>query len=149
MKRFLRVLMPILVFLVMIFILSNSLSNGTQASTKRDFVVKIVTGEKNYQKISIPVVAKIFHMMEYAAFSACLTGAVLLLGDLKNSRFERILLCGIILALSDELIQSLFSGRGSKLTDVLVDIAGIMIGYVVAMLISYLIKKRNEKKKGT
>ncbi len=146
MKRYLRIIMPILAFLVVLFILSNSFSNADSAMAKRDFVVKTVTGKTFAKQISA-IIAKIFHMMEYAAFSFCLTSSVLLLGDGLKSRFERILLCGILLAITDELIQSLFSGRGSKLTDVLVDTAGIMIGYAVSILLAALIRKRNGKKR--
>ena len=145
MKRYLRVIMPILAFLVLVFILSNSLSDGSQAEAKRDAVVKIVAG-KSFKKQIMVCVAKIFHMMEYSAFSFCLTASVLLLGDGLQGRFERILLCGTTLAITDELIQSLLSGRGSKLPDVVVDMAGIMIGYAVAVLLPRLIKKIKNKK---
>ncbi len=144
MKRFLRIAMPILTFLLIVFIFSNSLSNGEQAGAKRDFFVKLFT-EKNLSPRILTSVAKLFHMMEYAAFSFCLTGSVYLLGDGLKNRFERILLCGMTLAIADEMIQTLFSGRGSRLTDVLVDTAGVMIGYAVSFLIVYCV----QKKKGT
>lgn len=145
MKRYLRVIMPILAFLVIIFILSNSLSDGIQAEARRNAVVKVVTG-KSFKQQFLACIAKIFHMMEYGAFSFCLTSSVILLGDGLQSRFERILLCGMTLAITDELIQSLRSGRGSKLTDVVVDMAGIMVGYAVAVLLPRLIKKIKNKK---
>ena len=139
MKRYLRVIMPILAFLVLVFILSNSLSAQPQAETKRDVVVKIVTG-RTFKRQIMACISKLFHMMEYAAFSFCLTSSVILLGDGLRNRFERILLCGMTLAIADEMVQSLFSGRGSKLTDVLIDTAGIMIGYAIVILLSKLIK---------
>ena len=145
MKRYLRVIMPIMAFLVLLFILSNSLSDASQAEAKRDAVVKVVTG-KTVQQQFLSCVAKLFHMLEYAAFSFCLTSSVILLGDGLKNRFERILLCGMTLAIADELIQSLFSGRGSKLTDVLIDTAGVMIGYAVAVLCAFVIKKVKNKK---
>ena len=146
MKRYLRIIMPILAFLVIIFILSNSFSNSTTASEKRDFVVKTVTGKTFSQRV-LSSVAKLFHMMEYAAFSFCLTSSVFLLGNGLKNRFERILLCGMTLALTDELIQTMFSGRGSRVTDVLVDTAGIMVGYAVVIVITKILAKRNEQKR--
>ena len=148
MKRYLRIAMVILTFCAIAFILSNSLSDGGRAEAKRDFVVKLVTGSASYRKQIMAMIAKIFHMMEYAFFSFCLTESVLLLGDL-SARFERVLLCGVTLALTDELIQSLLSGRGSKLTDVFVDAAGIMIGYGVSLFVARILKKWNKNKKGT
>ena len=149
MKRFLRIAMPILTCLVIAFILSNSLSDQTSAEGKRDFVVKVITG-KTFKKQILACIAKLFHMLEYAGFSFCLTSSVFLLGDGVKNRFERVLLCGMTLALSDELIQSLFSGRGSRVTDVLVDTAGVMVGYAVSLLLDRLIQKHIEKtKKGT
>lgn len=149
MKRYLKALMPILTFLAIVFILSNSFSDGNDASAKRDFVLKMVTGEKSFAQKMLATVAKSFHMMEYAFFSFCLTSSVFLLGDLKSARFERVLLCGMLLAVTDELIQSMFSGRGSKVTDIVVDTAGIIVGYAVSVFLAYLVKKKNEKKKGT
>lgn len=146
MKRYLRIIMPILAFLVVIFILSNSFSNSTTASEKRDFVVKTVTGKTFSQRV-LSSVAKLFHMMEYAAFSFCLTSSVFLLGNGLKNRFERILLCGMTLALTDELIQTMFSGRGSRVTDVLVDTAGIMVGYAVVIVITKILAKRSEQKR--
>lgn len=146
MKRYLRIIMPILAFLVVIFILSNSFSNSTTASEKRDFVVKTVTGKTFSQRV-LSSVAKLFHMMEYAAFSFCLTSSVFLLGNGLKNRFERILLCGMTLALTDELIQTMFSGRGSRVTDVLVDTAGTMVGYAVVIVITKILAKRNEQKR--
>ena len=146
MKRYLRIIMPILAFLVVIFILSNSFSNSTTANEKRDFVVKTVTGKTFSQRV-LSSVAKLFHMMEYAAFSFCLTSSVFLLGNGLKNRFERILLCGMTLALTDELIQTMFSGRGSRVTDVLVDTAGIMVGYAVVIVITKILAKRNEQKR--
>lgn len=146
MKRYLRVLMPVLTFLVLLFILSNSLSDQSQAEGKRDLVVKLIAG-KTFKRSVMACIAKLFHMLEYAAFSFCLTSSVLLLGDALKNRFERILLCGMTLAIADELIQSLFSGRGSRLTDVLVDTAGIMIGYALVVGIGCLLKKIKKKTK--
>lgn len=148
MKRYLRVIMPILTFLVLFFILSNSLSDQSLAEGKRDLVVKLIVG-KTFERRVMTCIAKLFHMLEYAAFSFCLTSSVVLLGDGLKKRFERILLCGMTLAMGDELIQSLFSGRGSRLTDVLVDTAGIMVGYAVVMGIRCLMKKVKAKKEET
>ena len=146
MKRYLRVVMPILTFLVLAFILSNSLSDQSQAEGKRDLVVKLIMG-KTFDRRVMACIAKLFHLLEYAAFSFCLTSSVVLLGDGLKNRFERILLCGMTLALADELVQSLFSGRGSRLTDVLVDTAGIMVGYALVTGIGYLAKKIKAKTK--
>lgn len=146
MKRYLRVIMPVLTFLVLFFILSNSLSDQSQAEEKRDLVVKLIMG-KTFKRRIMACIAKLFHLLEYAAFSFCLTSSVHLLGDGLKNRFERILLCGMTLAIGDELIQSLFSGRGSRLTDVLVDTAGIMVGYAVATGVRCLAKKIKTKTK--
>ncbi|MBQ3075736.1 MAG: VanZ family protein [Clostridia bacterium] len=158
MKRVLKRLMPLLTFLVIAFILSNSLSNGTQANAKRGFVVEIVqevvslfAGDRpEFTQQHLAVFAKCFHVLEFALFSFCLTWSVILLGDYQNGRFERILLCGMALALADEHLQTLSVGRGPALTDVFVDLSGVMIGYAVVMGIAFFIKKHeNKKQKGT
>ena len=147
MKRFLRIAMPILTFCVVAFILLNAFTDDVRATANRDAVVKAVTGHASFTKQVMKVIAKSFHVMEYAFFSFCLTASVLLFGDLRG-RFERVLLCGVMLALTDELIQSTSSGRGSRVTDIVVDTAGILIGYAVAVLINTIVTKI-QKKKGT
>ena len=149
MKRFLRILFPILALLVIAFIFTNSFSDSLHAQAKRDTVVKVVTGSSSFTKQALRVVSKIFHTMEYAAFSFCLTVSCLLYGDLK-ARLERILLCGVFVAVTDELIQTISSGRGSRVSDVVVDTAGILLGYGLALLAFKIFSKRSEnKKKGT
>ena len=149
MKRRLLILMVLLTFLTIAFILFNALSDGAHAEGKRDAVVRIFVGSRSLRRQVLKVVAKTFHVMEYAFFSFCFTSSVILLGDCK-ARFERVLLCGTFLALGDELIQSLFSDRTSRLTDVFVDLAGIMIGYWVSVCLARLIQKRKlRRKKGT
>ncbi|MBE6713310.1 MAG: VanZ family protein [Ruminococcaceae bacterium] len=154
MKRYMRVILPVLTFLVIAFIFSNSLSSGAQASAKRGFVVDLVQeivsavggDEPDFSVGGLAVVSKCFHVTEFALFSFCLTCSVILLGDYRNGRFEKIILCGMTLALTDEHLQKLSEGRGPALTDVLVDLAGVMIGYAVAVLLFSLLAK-NEKKK--
>ena len=150
MKRFLRILFPILTLFVIAFIFTNSFSDSLHAEAKRAAVVKAVTGSDSFSKQALRVVAKIFHTLEFAAFSFCLTVSTVLYGGLKNGRFERILLCGILIAVTDELIQTISSGRGSRVSDVVVDTAGVMIGYGLALLATKILSKRAEnKKKGT
>lgn len=147
MKRFFRIILPVLTFCAIAFILLNAFSDGTQATEKRDVVVKVVTGQASFATRVMRTIAKFFHVLEYAFYSFALTSSILIWGDLR-ARLERVLLCGIFLALADELIQSTLSGRGSRVTDIVVDTAGIMLGYAASVLIAAVVK-RIQKKKGT
>ena len=79
MRKFSKKLFPILTVLAMLFIFSNSLSSGEEASAKRGFVVNIlsflfrlVTGEELIlNSANLVVVSKIFHVAEFFLFSFC------------------------------------------------------------------------------
>lgn len=154
MKRFLKVLFPVLTILAILFIFSNSLSSGAEAGAKRGFVVGILqkvfqffTGKEIlFTDASLAVVSKLFHVFEFFLFSFFLTTSVFLRREGFENVFWQVLLCGVFTALADEQLQMLSANRGPRLSDVYVDLAGVLIGFAVSFLIIkiFLGKKKNE-----
>ena len=56
------------------------------------------------------------------------------------------IMVGVVYAASDEWHQTTVPGRSGRMTDVLIDAAGIVVGVLAAMGIVWLIKKRIKKR---
>lgn len=154
MKRVLNILFPTLTILALLFIFSNSLSSGAEAGAKRGFVVGILqnvisffTGKEIiFDEKALAVVSKLFHVFEFCLFSFFLTFSLYLRREGFENVFWQVLLCGVFSALADEQLQMLSVNRGPRLSDVYVDLAGILIGFAVSFVLITIVfgKKRNE-----
>ncbi len=157
MNKIFKILFPILTVLCMAFILSNSMQSAAEAGKKQGAVVeavenvatKVTNKDVHLTKENTKSVSKMVHVIEFFAFSLFLTISLLLYGDKVKDIYEKVLLCGVFLAISDEYLQELAKGRESRLTDVLVDLAGIMIGFAVARLIMYFVRRKKNARDGS
>ena len=95
------------------------------------------------EKINYPV-RKCAHATEYAVLGVFLAGAVL--GGRRDRRLQ-VLWCfaiGVAYAASDELHQVFVPGRAGRVTDVLIDSAGLIVGVLVMWGVSRWRKKRGK-----
>ena len=99
------------------------------------FLSKIIPGLSN------DIVRKLAHVCEYAAL-----GFLFSLHALSKHRvnihpkhFVNILFSGLFVSVIDETIQ-IFSARGPEITDVWIDMAGILVAVIVALIIKSLRK---------
>lgn len=92
------------------------------------------------EKIDYPV-RKAAHLTEYALLGAALAFAVGMsfswAADWKRL-YVAAQLCGSLYAASDELHQLFVPGRGGRISDVLIDSAGVLIG--CGMLVCVMVK---------
>lgn len=106
--------LPVVLWMGLIFFLSSQPHLPRYSHRLIDFVLK-----------------KGAHLIEYAALAFLLHRAV---GD-EGGRWA--LLIGGLYVLSDEFHQSFVPGRNAELSDVAIDIAGVILGlYVAKMVIS-------------
>ena len=90
-------------------------------------------------------VRKMGHFAEYACFGLFFGRFSVLLGKIKGVRYISMpLLVALGVAVSDEYLQY-FTGRGSAVTDVVLDFAGAMFGFLVIYLLH---KRRNNHEVG-
>ena len=99
------------------------------------------------------MVRKAAHFCEYT-----MEGFFLLLGTRLFTHKLRFLswpvLLGLLTALCDETIQLFYAGRGSSVTDVWIDFAGVLTGMALAMAFAVLVEtlmrrtRRREEKRG-
>lgn len=143
MKKFIAVFL--LVFW-MGFIFVNSHMDSTVSDKESKIVTKVAINKKNDEINSYnKIVRKCAHVTEYMVLSLLIYN-VLVVFDTKKSKMIITFLGTSIYAMSDEFHQLYIPGRSGEVRDVLID----MIGFIVAILIIYVLKwlwrKKNEKR---
>ena len=142
MNRKRRIIAIVLLILTLCFIwfqsvLSREASKSESARVLR-FISRITERLFDFTPTE-KLIRKCAHAIEY-----CLLGmeAAVVFADLdraRSSMFRSISLCGFA-ALLDETIQ-IFSGRGSLVSDVWIDIGGATFGVCTVVILMLLLKK--------
>ena len=88
---------------------------------------------------------KLAHFTEFGALGAELLFLAAVKGKLSLQAASNCAFAALLVALTDETIQ-LASGRGSQVTDVLLDFSGALTGILIAWLICLAIKRRHKNK---
>lgn len=138
MKKLIKLLL-LIAWIVLIFMLSNL--NGKASTGQSNVLVNIAYKITHIDKdILIPIIRKTAHVTEYFILF------ILIYINIKEYKIKDIykvsILLSIIYALFDECHQLFINERSGKVTDVLIDSIGIILGYI---LIKYVtnIKKHN------
>lgn len=156
----LQVILTVAIFGTVCFIFSNSMQTGVDSSSASQAVQDFLQGllrrlghPAAAARLTEHMVRKAAHFCEYM-----LEGFLLLLGVRLFSRKLRFLswpaLLGLLTALCDETIQLFYAGRGSSVTDVWIDFAGVLTGMALAMAFAVLVEtlmrrtRRREEKRG-
>ena len=141
------VLYIVLAVLAVTFILTNSLKDGEESYEQSKGIVafvesildpqdKIPTEKFNY------AVRKTAHFTEFALLGFALGGimncAYAATGRLHLSAT---ILGGLLVAVADEFLQS-FTGRSSSVSDILIDLCGVLFGIAVVVLVERGKRKR-------
>ena len=150
MKRYWKIIIFFLLALACTaFIFSNSLKNGEESKADSDFFMRIA--EAIFGKI-MPnnqvdwnfVVRKAAHLFEFCILGICVS---LLSLQIKAKGLWNVacaVFYSMIIAFADEFIQS-FTGRSSKLSDVMIDMTGAFLGVAFVMLLQFIIQRRKKK----
>lgn len=147
MKKYIKVCLLIF-WMALIFFLSSQVAN--ESSNTTNFVINYIY--KLYCLVAkepldiysfaytvfIPV-RKLAHFSEFAILGG------LMYINVKDFNIKNLMLLSIFLsllyAISDEVHQIFVPGRAAMITDVLIDLCGIVIGVVIAHLISKRCRK--------
>lgn len=138
MKKLIKLLL-LISWIIVIFMLSNL--NGKASTGQSNILVNIAYKITHIDKdILIPIIRKTAHITEYFILF------ILVYTNIKEYKIKDIykvsILLSVIYALFDEYHQLFINERSGKVTDVLIDSIGIILGYI---LIKYVtnIKKHN------
>ena len=140
----------ILSALTLMFIYGQSMLSKTDSGNVSGFVVtwlKPILDPANLwaEDVFHHFIRKAGHFTEYACFGFFFGRFTLELGRIRGIRYISMpLLVALSAAVSDEYLQY-FTGRGSAVTDVVLDFAGAIFGF---LLIYFIHKRRNSHEAG-
>ena len=133
-----------LLALNLLFIWGNSLMPGNLSAAFSGWVKNLLaaifpfgSGDPN---AGHGLLRKLAHFTEFCLLGLCLTWLVSMLGK----RPWVSLLCGFLVACTDEFIQCFVPDRGPGIKDVLIDTAGVFLGTALLMA-GYALYKKNKK----
>ncbi len=96
-------------------------------------------------RITDHILRKTAHFCEFALLGAELRLLFLLLGQRGLQGLTNALFAGLAAGVADETIQ-IFSQRGSRVADVVLDFSGAVFGALVITLIALLCRRRRRRK---
>lgn len=87
-------------------------------------------------------IRKAAHLIEFAVLGLCVGASAVCGSRLRQRSYLALpVLVTVLVALADEYIQS-FTGRGSQVSDVVLDFAGALIGFGLAALAAWIAARR-------
>ena len=139
-----RYIFPVIIILLnLMFIWGNSVfsqEHSHQISTMfRGILSKFFDLEGGADALSDHYVRKAAHVFEYFVLGVLLTS---FFGRLRLKNCLVIFFAAVPVAAIDETIQ-IFTGRGPAVKDVMIDICGYALGFLIVMLIKCYIGKKN------
>ncbi|MBQ6153177.1 MAG: VanZ family protein [Ruminococcus sp.] len=143
-KRIARVVFPVLSVLMITFIFYQSSMDADASSVESGSLLEMINGFLSSLGIS-PFVSD--HLIRKAAhFSEYFILGTLLFASMKVWLSKDVLIltypagAGLLVALSDEFIQTFSNGRSSEFKDVLLDLAGVLTAIVALYFLLWLIR---------
>lgn len=138
-----RVIFTIALIACIAFIFRNSLESGTLSSARSQAIMQKINeilSVVNLGPLSEHTVRKLAHFAEFT-----LEGFLLMLClRVYTNRFVRHiswpLLGGMTTALLDETIQRFIPNRTSQVTDVWIDMAGVVFGALIALILLLIVR---------
>ena len=139
-----EVILSVALLLTIWFIFSNSMETAASSSNSSRAVLEFLQGSLRRlgrpglaARLSENLVRKAAHYCEYSLLGFWLMSGTRLFSDrLRHAAWPALL--GVLTALSDETIQLFYAGRGSRVTDVWIDFAGVLTGMLVSLALAGL-----------
>ncbi len=137
----------ILIVLTVGFVFNNSAkptaesqqASAVVAETIQEVAQKTTSNEAQTTLVSVRYLRKAAHAVEFFALGLELAAFSVIIGRRKYSfqKFWNVLSMALAVAVADESIQ-IFSGRGPKVQDVLIDLGGAAVGILLTLLVHYI-----------
>ena len=140
-----KLLFPILSILWVIVILSFSLQDGSRSSLQSGMITTTIQSLLSNIGIDIErqllsfLIRKAAHFTEFFILGVLVKQSTF---DLKNT-IPLYLAC--LVPVIDETVQSFIPGRAMAITDMFIDLSGILFGFLIMNLIHNIHKKRKER----
>jgi VanZ family protein len=148
-KKGIRILLTIFVLLWAGFIFTNSLFPASQSSAISGGVVDQVNSILH--QIGIPgqitdhMVRKSAHFIEFTLLGILLFLAIRSYSAHPGHHLFVGLFLGLLIPVADEFIQSFIEGRGSLVSDVVLDFSGVLAGTILFFLFFLLATRKTRR----
>lgn len=156
-----RIIFGILIILncATIFYFSNQVADDSSEQSSRvvELVSNVIPSIKNMQEpertklkeeVLTPIVRKTAHFSIYAMLGIWTINFIDTFENLKTSKKTMIsLIFCMLYAITDELHQTLVSGRSGEIRDVLIDTIGTLTGMMLILLINKIIQRIRQNNK--
>ena len=150
-QKIIIVVFSVLVLLATLFIFSNSLKSREDSGADSSAIVRLVEpvfdavfGEDHQIDVHL-IVRKAGHLTEFCILAVLVLNLGFALKKIFDIRlFGYCLFYVLLIAVFDEFIQ-IFSGRGSTVSDVLIDFCGAIIGFLITYGVHYIRKRSKDK----
>lgn len=146
-RKLIIVVFSALVLLISVFIFVNSSMDYEASHSSSGAIADIIRpGESLADREQTEfTIRKLAHLVEYFVLGASVTALCISLDRFCGRKFYGCaLFYSLLVAVLDEYIQS-FTGRGSTVSDILLDLVGITLGFLLtfaAFYIAVFIKKK-------
>lgn len=141
-----KIILGSICVLVILFILGNSVlppETSSKISQAVGEVLATILGEgDSTQTVGGLSVRKVGHFVEFFALGIFAVLLVRVLAKGTYLRWSIVVFAGLLIPVVDETVQ-IFSGRGSSIRDVWIDVGGYAVGAAAALGVSILVKKLN------
>ncbi len=130
---------PILIGAVTLFIWIQSLLPGAVSAEESGFFARLLAGLLGLETLPHwlhALVRKAAHFTEFGVLGALWSGYG------RRRPLRATWLYGLGVAAADECLQFLSPGRGPAVTDVMIDYAGYLCGWLAVWLVTFWIKKK-------
>lgn len=148
-KKGMRILLTILVLLWVSFIFANSLFPASQSSAISGGVVDQVNSILHQIGISGQItdhmVRKSAHFVEFTLFGILLFLTIRSYSPYPGHHLFVGLFLGLLVPVTDEFIQSFVEGRGSQVSDVVLDFSGVITGAILFFLFFLLATRKKRR----
>lgn len=150
----LRVILLILLLGTFFAIFGFSSQNGEESGSlsknvAKFFLEKIVYHEKEINEqvleTTTKVIRKVAHFSIYTVVGFLLMSFVSTYNLKERKRVLMSLCIGILYATSDEIHQAFVPGRGSQVTDVMIDSMGVVLGILIVLFILKILRTAIKK----
>ena len=134
--------LPIAIGAVTLFIWSQSLLPGRISAEESGFITRLLAGVLGLETVPTwlhKLVRKAAHFTEFGVLGGLWRGYA----TRRGMRFSP--LYGLVVAAADECLQMLSPDRGPAVTDVAIDYAGYLCGWLLVAGIAYFLHCRKEK----
>lgn len=135
-----KVIFTVLFILFTLYIFSNSMKPATESAKQGGRLILFLSNLFSCDKEIITlIVRKSAHFIEFFVQGALFSGIIF---DNYRKNLIYLLFAGLFTAVIDEFLQNFFAGRGSMVSDCLIDFSGTVAVALIVYIIWYIKKKR-------